>query len=324
MDPGRGYPGHHPNLYLGHHTSLIKREPPMITARNLTKKYDGFVALDDVSFSFEDGEIFGIIGHNGAGKTTLLKIISGLVTPTSGELFINDIDVVKNPVALKENLGYLPEESRLYETMTVENYLAFFGEIYGLSPQEIRVRSNQLFAALSLEPDGKKIGEFSKGMKRKAAIARSLIHNPNFLVYDEATSGLDPMTSRFIADYLRRLKSEGKTIVLSAHNLYQVEAICDKVMILKRGKMVAFGSMKELREQFGSMTYNIFFSITDPGKLLGHSKTYRQEEGLYVSDAESIGELNESTGLITEAGGKVEKIESRYPSLEEMLLKIGK
>jgi ABC-2 type transport system ATP-binding protein len=296
----------------------------MITARNLTKKYDGFVALDGVSFSFEDGEIFGIIGHNGAGKTTLLKIVSGLVTPTTGELFINDIDVVKNPVALKENLGYLPEESRLYETMTVENYLAFFGEIYGLSPQEIRVRSNQIFAALSLESDGKKLGEFSKGMKRKAAIARSLIHDPNFLVYDEATSGLDPMTSRFIADYLRRLKSDGKTIVLSAHNLYQVEAICDKVMILRRGKMVAFGSMKELREQFGSMTYAIFFSIDNPGKLIGHSKTYRQEEGLYVCDAESMSELNECTGLIHDAGGKVEKIESRYPSLEEMLLKIGK
>jgi ABC-2 type transport system ATP-binding protein len=296
----------------------------MITARNLTKKYDGFVALDDVSFSFEDGEIFGIIGHNGAGKTTLLKIISGLVTPTSGELLINDIDVVKNPIALKENLGYLPEESRLYETMTAENYLAFFGEIYGLSLQEIRVRSNQLFAALSLEPEGKKIGEFSKGMKRKAAIARSLIHDPNFLVYDEATSGLDPMTSRFIADYLRRLKSDGKTIVLSAHNLYQVEAICDKVMILKRGKMVAFGNMHELREQFGSITYSIFFSISNPGKLLGHSKTYRQEEGLYVCEAEDMGELNECTGLIGEAGGKVEKIESRYPSLEEMLLKIGK
>ena len=296
----------------------------MITARNIAKHYDGFVALDGVSFSFEDGEIFGIIGHNGAGKTTLLKIISGLVTPTSGDLFINDIDVVRDPVALKQNLGYLPEESRLYETMTVENYLAFFGEIYGLSPQEIRVRSNQLFAALSLESNGKKLGEFSKGMKRKAAIARSLIHDPSFLVYDEATSGLDPMTSRFIADYLRRLKSDGKTIVLSAHNLYQVEAICDRVMILRRGKVVAFGSMKELREQFGSLTYTIFFSIGDPGKLLGHSKTYRQEEGLYVCDAESMGELNECTGLIGEAGGKVEKIESRYPSLEEMLLKIGK
>jgi len=296
----------------------------MITARNITKAFDSFTALDDVSFSFEDGEIFGIIGHNGAGKTTLLKIVSGLIAPTSGELFINNIDVVKNPVALKENLGYLPEESRLYETMTAENYLMFFGEIYGLCPQEIRIRSNQLFAALSLEPDGKKIGEFSKGMKRKAAIARSLIHDPKFLVYDEATSGLDPMTSRFIADYLRRLRSDGKTIVLSAHNLYQVEAICDKVMILRRGKMVAFGSMKELRDQFGSLTYTIFFSITDPEKLLGHSRTYRKEEGFYICEAENMKELNEISANIRESGGNVEKIESRYPSLEEMLVKIGK
>jgi ABC-2 type transport system ATP-binding protein len=247
-----------------------------------------------------------------------------LITPTSGELVINDMDVVKNPIALKETLGYLPEESRLYETMTAENYLAFFGEIYGLSAQEIRVRSNQLFAALSLEPDGKKIGEFSKGMKRKAAIARSLIHDPNFLVYDEATSGLDPMTSRFIADYLRTLKKEGKTIVLSAHNLYQVEAICDKVMILKRGKMVAFGTMSQLRDQFGTLTYTIFFLIDDPGKLIGHSKTYRQEEGFFICEAADMSELNECTGLIAEAGGKVEKIESGYPSLEEMLVKIGK
>jgi len=193
-----------------------------------------------------------------------------------------------------------------------------------LSPQEIKSRSNQLFAALSLEPDGKKLGEFSKGMKRKTAIARSLIHNPSFLVYDEATSGLDPMTSRFIADYLRRLRQEKKTIVISAHNLYQVEAICDKVMILRRGKMVAFGTMKELRDQFGTLTYTIFFSISDPAALIGHSKTYRQEEGLFVCEAEDIRELNECTGIITETGGKVEKIESRYPSLEEMLLKIGK
>jgi ABC-2 type transport system ATP-binding protein len=296
----------------------------MITACNLTKDFDGFLALDNVSFAFEDGEIFGIIGHNGAGKTTLLKIISGLIAPTSGDLFINDINVTKDPLALKKDLGYLPEESRLYETMTAENYLAFFGEIYGLSPQEIKVRSSQLFAALSLEPDGKKIGEFSKGMKRKTAIARSLIHNPGFLVYDEATSGLDPMTSRFIADYLRRLRQDKKAIVLSAHNLYQVEAICDKVMILRRGKVVAFGTMKELREQFGSLTYTIFFSIDDPAKLIGHSKTYRQEEGFFVCEAEDIKELNECTATITEAGGRVEKIESRYPSLEEMLLKIGK
>ena len=232
--------------------------------------------------------------------------------------------MVKNPVALKETLGYLPEESRLYETMTAENYLAFFGEIYGLSPQEIQLRSRQLFAALSLEPNGKKLGEFSKGMKRKVAIARSLIHDPKLLVYDEATSGLDPMTSRYIIDYLRTLKKEGKTIVLSAHNLYQVEAVCDKVMILKRGNVVAFGNMHELREQFGSLTYTIFFSIHDPRTLIGHEKHYRQEEGLFVCDAQDLKELNECTGIISDAGGNVEKIESHYPSLEEMLVKIGK
>jgi ABC-2 type transport system ATP-binding protein len=296
----------------------------MITAHNLVKNYDGFTALDNVSFEFEDGEIFGIIGHNGAGKTTLLKIMAGLIAPTSGTLQVNDIDVISDPLALKGMLGYLPEESRLYETMTVENYLAFFGEIYGLSANTIRERSRQLLAVLSLEPDGKKIGEFSKGMKRKAAIARSLIHNPGLLIYDEATSGLDPMTSRFIADYLRTLRRDKKTVVLSAHNLYQVEAICDKVMILRRGQMVAFGSMSQLREQFGSLTYTIFFSIDNPGRLLGHSKTYRQEEGFYVCSAEDMKELNECTALITGAGGRVEKIESRYPSLEEMLVKIGK
>ena len=296
----------------------------MITASRITKKFDSFVALDDVSFEFEDGEIFGIIGHNGAGKTTLLKIVAGLIAPTSGELRINEIDVIRDRTPLKKTLGYLPEESHLYETMTAEDYLAFFGEIYGLSDQEIMVRSNQLFAALSLETSGKKIGEFSKGMKRKTAIARSLIHDPSFLVYDEATSGLDPMTSRFIADYLRTLKKEGKTIVLSAHNLYQVEAICDKVMILKRGKMVAFGNMHQLRDQFGSITYSIFFSIDDPGRLLGPAKTYVQEEGLWVAEARDITDLNESSTLINEAGGKIVKIESRYPSLEEMLLKIGK
>jgi len=295
----------------------------MITARNLTKKFDTFTALDTVSFEFDDGEIFGIIGHNGAGKTTLLKIISGLIAPTSGELIINNIDVVKNPLAFKETLGYLPEESHLYETMTAENYLAFFGEIYGLSPQEIHTRTNRLFSALSLETGEKKLGEFSKGMKRKVAIARSLIHEPKYLVYDEATSGLDPMTSRFISDYMRTLKKEKKTIVLSAHNLFQVEAVCDKVMILRRGKVVAFGNMRELRDQFGSITYTVFFSIDDFEKLALSQKPCRKEDGFFICEAQDIKELNELTGIITESGGSVEKIESRYPSLEEMLVKIG-
>lgn len=294
----------------------------MIRAASLQKQYNGFSALDGVSFDCDDAAIFGVIGHNGAGKTTLLKILSGIVAPTSGELFVNGIDVVRDPLGLKRMLGYLPEESRLYETMTVDAYLSFFGEIYSLDTSTIMSRSGALLDSLSLEPDGKKIGELSKGMKRKVAIARSLLHDPQLLIYDEPTSGLDPMTSRFIVEYVKALRSRGKTIVLSAHNLYQVEEICDRVMILRRGRAVACGSMQELRELFGSITYTVHFSLAS-GEL-GGGIEYQRDGGLCLATAYSIDQMNRITSEIARAGGKVERIESHYPTLEEMLVKIGR
>jgi ABC-2 type transport system ATP-binding protein len=295
----------------------------MIQASGLRKEYHGFVALDDVSFDLDNGQILGVIGHNGAGKTTLLKILCGLVIPNGGSLFVDGIDVLANPIRMKEMLGYLPEESHLYETMQVPAYLTFFGEIYGLRSSEIRTRTEHLLTSLSLEPNGKKIGELSKGMKRKVAIARSLLHNPRILIYDEATSGLDPMTSRAIVEYLKDLRKEGKTIILSAHNLYQVEEICDRVMILRRGKEVACGSIHELRDLFGSITYTIFFTIDTPERIEG-DVTYTRDNGFCVARAADIAEMNRITGTIAGAGGLVERIESHYPSLEEMLVKIGK
>ena len=231
----------------------------MITGRELTKLYDQVPALDHISFDFPDSHIIGVIGHNGAGKTTMLKILSGLIVPTSGELSVDGIDVVKDPDAVKSILGYLPEESRLYETMTVDEYLRFFGEIYGLDRETITSRRIDLLNSLALETNGKKIGDFSKGMKRKVAIARSLIHDPSILIYDEPTSGLDPMTSRYIIGYLKELKNRKKTIILSAHNLYQVEAICDQVMILRRGKMVAMGNMNDTRDVRVDQLHDIVF-----------------------------------------------------------------
>ena len=295
----------------------------MITARSLVKDYDGFMALKGISFELQEGEIFGVIGHNGAGKTTLLKMMAGLVTPTSGELFINGVDVVRDPGTLKAGLGYLPEESRVYETMTVPDYLRFFGELYGLDLQTIRSRQETLLSALSLEAEGKKIGELSKGMRRKVAIARSLIHDPDLLIYDEPTSGLDPMTSRYISDYLRSLRDQQKTIVMSAHNLFQVEALCDHVMILRCGEIVAFGTMHELREQFGSLTYQLYFSLP-PGIVPDPAWEAVVEGAGYTASAADLSSMNRQTGAITAAGGRVERIESHYPSLEEMLVKIGK
>lgn len=293
----------------------------MIHARNIRKEFDGFTALKGVDFEIEDTGIFGIIGHNGAGKTTLLKMMAGLLTPTSGTLIIDGIDVIQNPNALKERLGYLPEESRLYDTMTISSYLNFFGDIYGMSRMDTRRRTDELLNSLNLTNEGKKIGELSKGMRRKVAIARSLLHDPKILVYDEATSGLDPMTSRFITGYLKDLRHEGKTIILSAHNLFQVEEISDLVMILSGGEKVAFGTMDELRERFGSLTYYIHFRILDPEALRVLVK-YSEDNGAYLTKAKNIDELNRITAQIATSGGDIERIESRYPTLEEMLMAV--
>ncbi|MDD3406579.1 MAG: ABC transporter ATP-binding protein [Methanomicrobium sp.] len=297
----------------------------MIHARSIVKDYDGFTALDGISFDLEDSGIFGIVGHNGAGKTTLLKIMAGLIAPTSGELMVGDIDAVKYPDLLKSNLGYLPEESRLYENMTVDGYLSFFGEIYEISPPEIKRKSRELLRDLDLDAGGKKLGELSKGMKRKVAIARSLIHDPSYLVYDEPTSGLDPMTSRYISDFLRSMKSERKkTILLSAHNLYQVEELCDRVLILQRGREVAFGTMDELREQFGSVFYEVEFVLDDKSVISSIVDKYEESAGIVSAKVSDVDSLNELTAAVTLSGGRVKKIESHYPSLEEMLLKIGR
>ncbi|MBT8508202.1 multidrug ABC transporter ATP-binding protein [Methanomicrobiaceae archaeon CYW5] len=296
----------------------------MIRAEGLIKDYDGFRALDGVSFETDEPGIFGIIGHNGAGKTTLLKIMAGLMQPTAGTLVINGIDVVRDPVSLRRTLGYLPEESRLYDTMTVDSYLSFFGELYHLDRATIADRGERLLSSLQLDHGGKKIGELSKGMRRKVAIARSLIHDPSLLIYDEPTSGLDPMTSRYIIEYLARLRDEEeRTILLSAHNLLQVEEICDRILILRKGREIAFGTMDELRSKFGTFSYHIRFTVPD-ASVLPEALAVSRDAGEYVTEAADMSALNAATALIAGAGGTVKRIESRYPSLEEMLLKIGK
>jgi ABC-2 type transport system ATP-binding protein len=295
----------------------------MITASHLSKRYGEVTALHDVSFSCDEGQILGIIGHNGAGKTTLLKILAGLITPSTGSLVMGGIDVLQDPMSVKSQLGYLPEESRLYETMLVPDYLRFFGEIYSLDKNTINARADLLLTQLSLNPEGKRIGNLSKGMKRKVAIARSLVHDPSILIYDEPGSGLDPMTSRFIIEYLKGLRDQGKTIILSAHNLNQVEEICDIVMILKRGDVVIKGTMTELREQFGSLRYEVWYLLDDT--LIPSLSVPAVKSGnLWMSTLKTVTDLNTFTSDITIGGGIVERIESKYPSLEEILVNIGK
>ncbi len=297
----------------------------MILCSRLVKEYSGFRALDGIEFEVERGRIFGVVGHNGAGKTTLLKIASGLVRPTSGSFIVDGTDITQDATHLKEFLGYLPEESRLYDSMTVRSYLSFFGELYGMGSGEIVERQEALLKALSMEELDRRCGELSKGMRRKVAIARSLLHDPSLLVYDEPASGLDPMTSRFIADFLKELRRKGKTILLSAHNLYQVEELCDTVMILRRGRVAALGSMHELREHFGSVTYRIW--VVPPEKRILEASvqgvTWQRQGELATAEVPDIRRLNELTAKLAASGVRIERIETRYPTLEEMLVKVG-
>lgn len=292
----------------------------MIEVNGLRKEYGEFVAVDRLSFSVEKGEIFGIVGPNGAGKTTTLKMLSGLVRPTAGSIWINGVDLSTDPVRVKSILGFLPEESPLYEGMYVEDYLLFFGELYDVDKATARKRINSLLTDLSLNAAGKRIGDLSKGMRRKVAIARSLINDPQLLIYDEPGSGLDPMTSRFITEYIRSLKEKGKTIIFSAHNLYQMEKLCDRILIIKDGKQVTLGSASQIRKEHSRVLYRLEFMIEDIADL--YVEGVKRLEDRYVLVTADMAIVNDITGRVATNGGRIIEMRTIEPALEEVFLEL--
>lgn len=292
----------------------------MIEVNGLRKEYGEFIAVDRLSFSVEKGEIFGIVGPNGAGKTTTLKMLSGLVHPTAGSIQINGIDLSVDPVRVKSILGFLPEESPLYEGMYVEDYLLFFGELYDVDKHIARKRINSLLSDLSLNAAGKRIGDLSKGMRRKVAIARSLINDPQLLIYDEPGSGLDPMTSRFITEYIRSLKKSGKTIIFSAHNLYQMEKLCDRILIIKDGKQVTLGSASQIRKDHSKVLYRLEFMVEDLTDIC--IEGVKRLEDRFVLVTEDMNSVNGITGRVAANGGRIIEMRTIEPALEEVFLEL--
>jgi ABC-2 type transport system ATP-binding protein len=290
----------------------------MIEVNGLRKEYGEFVAVDRLSFNVEKGEIFGIVGPNGAGKTTTLKMLSCLVHPTAGSIQIKDIDISVNPVGVKSIIGFLPEESPLYESMYVEDYLLFFSELYDVEKHVARKRINSLLKDLSLNAAGKRIGDLSKGMRRKVAIARSLINDPELLIYDEPGSGLDPMTSRFITEYIRSLKKNGKTIIFSAHNLYQMEKLCDRILIIKDGRQVILGSAAEIRKNHSKILYRLEFIVDDHADLCIEGVKRLQDRFVLVTA--DMGTVNEITGRVVRKRGRIIEMRTMEPALEEVFL----
>jgi len=285
----------------------------MIETRDLRKEYGDFVAVEGSTFSVDRGEVFGIIGPNGAGKTTTLKMLAGLLDPTGGDAEIAGLDT--ETTEMRQQLGFLPEESPLYEEMTPVSYLEFFADLYDVPGDVAHERMDETLDELELEHRDRQLGDMSKGMKRKVAIARSLINDPDVLIYDEPASGLDPLTTNYVIEFTQQLAEAGKTIVFSAHNLFHVESICDRVAIMNEGQIVARGDLEELQAEYGETRYHVYTTVDVPEAV--------KENGNYRTVVESMDAVESTRRAAETSGGEVVDIRTEESSLEEVFLNVA-
>ncbi|HEX4921892.1 MAG TPA: ABC transporter ATP-binding protein, partial [Candidatus Bathyarchaeia archaeon] len=219
-----------------------------------------------LSMTVGPGEVRGLLGQNGSGKSTLMKSLTGLVRPTSGRAKILGLDVQKQPMEIRRLIGYVPETPRLYEFLTATEYLDFIADVRGLAYEEKKDRISRLIDALDLEgKQGVTISGYSQGMKQKVALMGAILHHPRVLLLDEPLNGLDPKSARVVKELLHSLAKEGVTTIFSTHILEIAEAVCDKLTILQNGRVLAEGSVEELREKVdlpGSALEDVFLKLT--------------------------------------------------------------
>jgi len=242
----------------------------MIEVRDLHKTFGNVVAVDGATFSARDGEITGLLGPNGAGKTTTLRCLYTLMRPDSGTVSVDGIDAATDSLNVRRKLGVLPDARGLYKRLTARENIAYFGRLHGLDEATIRARSDAAIAALDMGDIAERRTEgFSQGQRVKTAIARALIHDPKNVILDEPTNGLDVMATRAMREFLKRLKREGRCVLFSSHIMQEVAALCDRIVVIAHGRVVADATPDALRAQTGESNLEDAFV-----KLIG------SEEGL--------------------------------------------
>ena len=219
----------------------------MLEIRNLRKNYGKYTAVNDLSLTVEKGEIFGFVGPNGAGKTSTMKIIAGLMPPTSGQVYVDGIDVISDSRRVKEKIGYMPDFFGVYDDLKVNEYLEFYASIYGINGQESKKICSDLLELVDLTAkENAYVDTLSRGMKQRLCLARSLVHNPELLILDEPASGMDPRARFEMKEILRSLKDMGKTIIISSHILPELAELCSTIGIIEKGNLVIKGTVEEI------------------------------------------------------------------------------
>ncbi len=248
----------------------------MITVHRLTKRFadlrtGAFTALDRVSFEVQPGEILGLLGPNGAGKTTCLRILSTVLKPTSGSAIVAGYDVATHPEEVRARIGFLSNNTGIYDRMTAGEMVEHFGRLYGIPEAALQERISLLFERLQITKFRDVLGsKMSTGMRQKVSIARTIIHDPPVLIFDEPTSGLDVLVARKVIDEVKTLQDQGKCIIYSTHIMREVEKLCHRIAIIYRGQILAIGSVQELADQYSEPDMEeLFFKLID-----------RHEEGL--------------------------------------------
>lgn len=224
----------------------------MLRVENLTKKFKKVTAVDNVSFEVNPGEIIGLLGENGAGKTTTLRMLATMLKPTSGNAMIDGYNIIDNPNKIRERIGILfGGDVALYDRLTGRENMIYFAKLNGMSDLEADQAVNKITSELEMSDYiDRPVGKYSRGMKQKVSLARSIIHQPDVMLFDEPSTGLDVLSSKLIHDFILKCKKDNKAIVFSSHNMYETEKLCDRVIIIHKGKIVASGTIEQLKKEY--------------------------------------------------------------------------
>lgn len=224
----------------------------MLRVENLTKKFKKVTAVDNVSFEVNPGEIIGLLGENGAGKTTTLRMLATMLKPTSGNATIDGYNIIDNPNKIRERIGILfGGDVALYDRLTGRENMIYFAKLNGMSDLEADQAVNKITSELEMSDYiDRPVGKYSRGMKQKVSLARSIIHQPDVMLFDEPSTGLDVLSSKLIHDFILKCKKDNKAIVFSSHNMYETEKLCDRIIIIHKGKIVASGTIEQLKKDY--------------------------------------------------------------------------